>query len=250
MKNTIYEKQLQVNSCRIDVTAHMGITDAMGLIQDMISEQTGRMGIDDFSIKNKSGAFWVMNKVRLKLFKMPCWKDTVKLTSCMIQPTGVQCRWDFLAADEQGTPFWTGRTELCLLDFETHRIRRVNSTCFPLDLDFCEANTMKFDKFKPTTESGEYMYSKVIRATDLDIVCHTNNVQYNTFALDTFTADELKAMEITDYQIDFVSESHEGDRIDLYREKTEDGYTVIGIHPDDGKMIFKTKIVGKRHETV
>lgn len=249
MKSTIYEKYMRVNSCRVDTTSHMSIAAAMGTIQDMVSEQTGLFGMDDFNMKSKSNGLWVMNKVKLQINKMPFWNDAVKLTSRMLKPTGVQCRWDFLAADEQETPLWLGRAEMCILDFDSHHIRRVNSTCYPPGLDFPEANRLKFERFSPDADSENYVYTRVIRAGDIDIVHHTNNVQYNTIALDAFTAAELEATDISEYEIDFLSESHEHDRLDIYRTKAEDGFIVTGTNYDNGKAVFKTKIICEKRNT-
>ena len=130
---------------------------------------------------------------------------------------------------------------MCILDFESQNVMRMKSTCFPMDLDFREPLDIAFDRIK-LPENSEYIYTHQVRASDIDMSHHTNNVKYNSIAMDAFTCAETAQMKIRDYQIDFITQSHEGDELEIYRTPVDGGWVIRGVASYDKRIVFSVKI--------
>ena len=81
---------------------------------------------------------------------------------------------------------------------------------------------------------NDYVYTRVIRSTDIDINNHTNNLKYNFMAMDALSVEDLKSSKIKEYEIYFVNESYEGDKIDVFKKKLKN-YIYV-----EGKILDKT----------
>ena len=79
-----------------------------------------------------------------------------------------------------------------------------------------------------------------ILPTDIDVNLHTKNLKYTNFAIETLSLDDLKSKIIKEYEIYFVNESHQGDKIDVYKKKVKNYYYIEGRILD--KTIFKVVI--------
>ena len=132
-------------------------------------------------------------------------------------------------------------SEWCVLDMETHKVKKLSALEYP-DMDMQDTTEIKanYTNLRLPVQEKDYVYTKTIRASDLDLNLHTNNLKYNIIALDTFSLDELKGMQIKEWEIYFVNESHEGDKIDVYRVKYKNYYYIEGRVAD--KTIFRVVI--------
>ena len=62
--------------------------------------------------------------------------------------------------------------------------------------------------------------------------------------IDAFTVEELKQIDIKEYEIYFVNESYIGDKIDVYKKKIKNYFYIEGKVED--KTIFKSVIKFKK----
>lgn len=83
--------------------------------------------------------------------------------------------------------------------------------------------------------TDEELYDvRPVRSTDIDFGQHMNNVAYVKLLLDGFSVDELASGAIRSFEIHYNAPCLEGDRLSLYKRRTEGGYA-LGIRRGDGK---------------
>lgn len=237
---TTYKRQFTVGSGSVDEGSHLCVASAMEMFQDMVTEQCGKLGASGFTLKEKCNAFWVVTKNRAIINRLPFWNERIYLETFPSKPSSRFCNWNCIAVDSDEEPLWQMKSEMCILDFEKQNIMRMKSTCFPMDLDFRESLDISYDRIKLPDE-GQYIYTHQVHFSDIDMSHHTNNVKYNTIALNAFTCAEHAATKITDYQIEYISQSHEGDNIDIFRSPVENGWLVWGVAPSDLRTVFVVK---------
>ncbi len=243
MKNWHTEK-LTIDDTVVDCTMSVPVTELMKMFEIATFNHSNKIGLDHVSMEKKSHAFWVVTKMKVILLQPIKTGEKINVTTwtrelgtaralrdCVIK-SGNKIKAKFLA-------------EWCCLDWETRKLRRLNSIVYP-ELEMEKTNYIKteFINMREEVSEKDFVYTRTIRATDIDVNIHTNNLKYNYMALDAFSVEELKSFDIKEYEIYFVNESHEGDKIDIYKKKFKNSFYVEGRVGE--KTIFKSVIKFKR----
>ena len=92
------------------------------------------------------------------------------------------------------------------------------------------------DDFTPE----EFVETRTVRSSFIDVARHTNNCVYPTLLLDTFSVAELETMDFTGFEIVYQREALEGEKISIYRRKIEDGW-FFSIRKEDGATAILAK---------
>ena len=80
------------------------------------------------------------------------------------------------------------------------------------------AITGSFSQKKEEMCQANVVYTKTVRASDLDINRHVNNISYIKMALDCFDTDALSALDIKSFEMYYISQCYEKEVITLYRK--------------------------------
>ena len=242
IKMADYQKQIRIGSGNVDEGSHLTVTSAMEEFQDMVTEQCNILGISGFAMKEKYNSFWVVTKSKVIIDRMPFWGERVNMCAFPSKPTSRFCNWNCIALDSDEEPLWHAKSEMCILDFENQNITRMKSVWDTSDCEFKDGLDVSFERFKQP-EDGEKVYTHRIQYSDIDMSHHTNNVKYNTIALNAFTCSEISSMKIREYEIDFVSQSHEGDDIEVFRKQNENEWLVWGVAAQDSRLVFDVRMI-------
>ena len=103
-----------------------------------------------------------------------------------------------------------------------------------------DIDKLTFTNLKVEVDEKDFVYTKTIMPTDIDVNLHTNNLKYNVMALDALTLEDLKNNTIKEYEIYFVNESRIGEKIDVYKKKVKGLWYIEGKR--DKQTIFKAVI--------
>ena len=245
MKNWHTEK-IQVNDVDINFNNVVSISELIKYFQTATFNHSNEMGLDHVSMQKNSNAFWVVTKIKVYPKGEIYSNDKISVTTWTHELGGVRALRDCLI--KKGNSIKAKCTsEWCCLDFETHRLRKMNSIQYP-ELQMQKNNNLNtiFSNLKVEVQPKDYVYTKLVRATDIDINNHTNNLKYNLIALDAFSVEELKLIDIKEYEIYFVNQSYEGDEIEVYKKKVKNYFYIEGRVKD--KTIFKVIIKFKKKE--
>ncbi len=79
---------------------------------------------------------------------------------------------------------------------------------------------------------------------DVDINGHINSVKYIEHVLDLWPLDWYKEHRVKRFEIAYVAESHQGDRLAFYMEQTEEQVFCVRIcRESDGAEVVRSKVV-------
>lgn len=243
MKNWHAEK-LIVDDTNVDFSLTVPTTELMKLFEVATFKHSNIMGLDHVSMEKHSNAFWVVTKMKVIQCSPIETGDKINVTTwtrelgtaralrdCVIKK-GSSVKAKFLA-------------EWCCLDWNTRRLRRMNTIKYPeLEMEKTKYIKTDFSNLREAVDSSNFVYTHVVRSTDIDVNNHTNNLKYNSIAFNAFSVDELKSFVVKEYEIYFVNESHEGDNIDIYKKKLKNHYYIEGKAND--KTIFRAVIKFKK----
>ena len=223
----------------VDLACRLTVPGLTSLFQRMTTYHGLELGVDYQTLLEKSNAYWVVARIRLLFTGEARFGDKVTACTWPLPPSRASFDREMTVTAADGTPVASVSSEWCVLDRDTHRLRKADTTCFPMDLNFREemAGAGAFLRLGHKIEGMAPCFSHTVRYSDLDMNRHTNNVVYTRLAMDTFSATQLEAQPPKWFEIRFLKESHEGDVLHLYREEQADGVHIVGAK-EDGTAVF------------
>ncbi len=242
MKNAHINK-LTVDATEIDFTERVPITEMMRLFEITAFNHADVLGLDHPNMIKQGSAFWVTTKIKMQIKNEITVGEVLRVKTWTQTPGAIRFIRNGEIRSKSGIKAKI-KSEWCCLDYETHKIRKASSINWPeMEMVDTREVNLEFSTLK-TDERAQYVYTRTVRATDIDLNFHTNNLKYNFFALDAFSVDELKAMKIKEWEIHFLNESHEGDAIEIYKQKIKNCFVVEGRTQE--KPIFRVIISTKK----
>lgn len=239
MKNWHSEK-ITINDTNINHNNVVPITELMKFIQLTTFNHANKLNLDHATMQEKSNAFWVVTKMKLVLNGDIKTGDKICVTTWTHELGMVRALRDCVIKLKNSIKV-KATAEWCCLDFETKRIRKMNTIQYP-NLEMEKTNNLNtvFTNMRENVDNKNFVYSRTIRSTDIDINHHTNNMKYNEMVLDAFSVEELSNINIKEYEIYFVNQSYETNVIDIYKKKIKNHYYIEGRIDDT--TIFKSVI--------
>ncbi len=126
------------------------------------------------------------------------------------------------------------RLELCAVDLKTGKIRKAESVGVgektPAEEPVIE---MTYTKEKPVR--GDLTDEVTVRTADIDYCHHTNNVAYVRYFVNQIGVDELTERPVRAIEVQYAAQTHEGDRLSIYRCVSENEAYVI--EKDGNKVV-------------
>lgn len=243
MKNWHTEK-LIINDTNVDFNSVVPITELIKMFQIATFNHSNEIGLDHVSMQKNSNAFWVITKLKIILNSSVVVADKVSVTTWTHEVGGVRALRDCVI--KKGSSIKAKATsEWCCLDWDTRRLRKMSSIAYPkLSMEKTNNLNTTFSNMREEVCEKDFVYSRVVRSSDIDVNFHTNNLKYNSMVLDAFTVEEFKTIDIKEYEIYFVNESYEGDKIDIFKKRIKNYFYVEGKIQD--KTIFKSVIKFKK----
>lgn len=243
MKNCLTQKFV-IDDTQCDAFKRVPVTELFRLAEVCAFNHADMIGLDHDSMESKSHAFWVVSKMKLFLKGEISSGDKIKVKTWTMSPGLIRADRN-IAIKRGNATICKFSTEWCALDMDNHRVRKLSTIDYP-ELEMAETTPVdaNYTNLRLPVEKKDYVYTKTIRASDLDLNFHTNNLKYNFIALDAFSLDELKAMKICEWEIYFVNESHEKDQIDVFKLKHKNYFYIEGRVED--KTIFRVVVKTKK----
>ncbi len=238
MKNYLtFTKKLNIADVGFD--GKTSVADIMNLFQQAVTLHTYEMELDFESIRKKYNGKWFILSARFEIEKRPSIHDTIEIETWPLKASALKFPRAFKLNDSKGNTLVSAMTHWCIVDYDTEEIFRSSSVSMPFDEFITDDPTTKKCSV-PNTENDGIYYSRKMMSSDIDLNRHVNNVSYIRIALDCFKTQELENLDIKSFDIQYRKQCFEGDVMDLYRTKTENGYVIEGKINSD--TIFKAAI--------
>ena len=217
-----YKKEYQINYTELDQNLELGVFSAIILQQNMGTEYFGTLKSDNIILKNENNAIWVVSKTKVHFNKYPTWRDVVygRTYTTKLKPIRVEMETTF--TNEKGENLFVTKQESCAIDLNTRKIRKIDTVNYPKDMEI-EENTLvePFLKLNESFSENDFVYEQKIFSTDIDFSRHTNNASYVKFILNTLSCQFLDKNKVTDFEIHYINESGEGQKLKIYKKEKD-----------------------------
>ncbi len=247
-KNMLHlKKEFSIPASYTDAHAQLTTASTVAIMQDLAGRHAELMGVGFHDLKEKSGAFWVIIRTKIKVLRPARIYEDVIVETWPSKPSGIVCLRNYRISAPDGEVLAVGKNEWVVIDAESHKLRRLNSTCYPVDEEYSDEVTLDepFLKVYEAASQAEYVYTHRVRYSDTDHVRHTNNVAYIRILTDALPSEYFEEHIITDFEIKYIHESREGEDISVYAKPTEDGYFLFGKNPS-GEDIVAARLTSKK----
>lgn len=222
---TVYKQNVKVLSSMTNSNAEVGISHALSYLQDNMSEYMGSLNCDGITMIPKANCFWVMTKSKIRFNGRVKWLDSITLKTYLSHKSPARLNIVNDILDRDGNVIIEGIQELCAMDSDTRKIRLIKSTLFPEDIKPLSTNKdIEFSKLDFELDESKFKKEVTVSSENIDYFGHANNVEYSRFILSTFGGDELKMLNPKTFEIHYIAESKEGDKLSIFMDKVDKKY--------------------------
>jgi len=200
-----------------DPSGRLSMLGALTLVEDMVTATLDKMEVNGFNLRRNYGAVVVFSKNHVKFLQPIKWNDKVTI-SCFVSSKSVaRLNVDVCVKNEAGVIAMYARTEVCAVDIESARIRRLDAVGIGEKIHVVKA--LQEMEWTPIDSEGHLLENVKVRTSNIDYAGHTNNVEYVRLLLNTFTLDEWRG-QITprELQIAYLNQSFLGDELAIFCE--------------------------------
>lgn len=228
----VKKDRLSASSCGADV--NLSVEGAFRIVEDMVTELMGDQHIDGVTCMREYGGMWVFVRNRIEMPQQLAWMEEYTVTSYISSFSKIRLYIDTVIRKADGSVALKSRLELCAVDLETGKIRKSESVGVgektPAEEPMFE---IAYTKEKPVR--GELIDEIAVRSTDIDYCHHTNNVAYVRYFVNQTGVDELIKHPVRTIEVQYAAQTHEGDKLSVYRCNSENEAFVI--EQDGAKVV-------------
>ena len=189
---------------------------------------------------------WVLSRLAIEMTEMPQMYTKFSVETWVESAMRYFTSRNFAVIDDAGKVYGYGRSIWAMIDTET----RQPTDIYDIDNGAIDQWIVK-DKECPIEKGGRVKMTdqaELVRTidtyyNDVDINGHINSVKYIEHVLDLWPIDWYCSHRVKRFEIAYVAEAHQGDRLSFFREQAADGEYCIRIVRSDGTECCRSKVV-------
>ncbi len=175
---------------------------------------------------------WVLSRLAIEMERMPQSYDKFFVETWVENAMRYFTARDFKIVGQDDTVYGYAKSVWAMIDTDTRQPVDIFSINDGLIREYIET-----EKECPIAASSRVKISSAatfVRSidtyyNDVDVNGHINSVKYIEHILDLFDVDYFKTHSLRRFEIAYVAESHQGDRLNFYQEEVGEGEYCIKI---------------------
>lgn len=230
----------------MDRNMKLSLVGCANIIQDMVTELFEHIKLDNVRLKKESNVVWVLVKLKIHFNKYPVWGEKVQATSFITNKSKVRIQDNIKIENGNGEILFIAKQESCPIDVDTRKIRKLETVKFPENLEIKKAVwEEKFERFNVDFQPNDIVGQREVYSNDTDYSNHTNNVSYVRFIVNMLNSEFLDNNIITDFEINYIHESKEGQILDIYRKDDENKIDFLIKYKENELVRARIKYIKK-----
>lgn len=183
---------------------------------------------------------WVLSRLAIEMEEMPSQYERYSIETWVESAMKFFTSRNFCVSDSNGRVYGFGRSIWAMIDTET----RQPTDIYAIDNGAID-KWIVADKPCPIEKGGrvrmgdkaKLVHSIDINYNDIDINGHVNSVKYIEHVLDLWDIAWYREHRLKRFEIAYVAEAHQGDKMSFYREQTaENEYCVRLVKTEPGEQ--------------
>lgn len=241
--NEFYESPKVIQAHEVDFTNRLRTDSLFILLQDTAAAHADLLNLGYKSLIGHNFA-WVLSWVKVEFDSLPCFGDEIKIKTWPKKKYKLYSLRDFYVHNNNGQIIIKATTAWLPINMKTKRIIDTASLPAPINYQENESAIDELPEKIAEPVKREFVFSRQMRYTDLDLNQHVNNIQYIEMIMDSFSKEQYEKYRLKSIAINFVSESKYDDEIEIYRsiEGPEDPGIILGVNKGSSKIVFQSSL--------
>ena len=243
-----FTQTLQPQFRDADSDGLIGLRGCLRYFQDIHTWYLHAMDKGNDVLPERYGAAWIYTRYRMRIHHKLDYSDTAALTTWMEpyrQPVLVKQN---MIVSQHGRTVAEGKLETCVFSLTRQRPLRLNAIEFPEGVPEDIPNDIPdFMPIEKTAGGMAERYRHTVRVCDIDKNRHMNNLRYIEMFQNAFSSDFWRAFDATEVQINFLSQSREGETLTVL-SRTDGNMIYMAAAHEDGKLAANAAFVGNREK--
>ncbi len=234
-----YVDRFRIPFSYLNVGEELSVIGTAQIIENNVCAFFASFGKDNGTLSKKYGSIWVFVKNKFRKYSKAAWNEEIVAESYFTEKTAATVVVDTVAKNSDGKTVFAARTEACVIDLATQRIRRVSSVDFPEDIEIYDSVAgFEFTRFEKSALTEKYGFN--VPSTSIDVCKHLNNVEYLRFILNNTSVEEELARPVRETELNFVNQAREKECLTVLSGET-DGYEIYEIRNGE-KVVVRCRI--------
>lgn len=243
-RQRLWSCEYEINSFLVNPQKRLGLYALLNLLQDAAWVHATHLG-HGFDFVSEQKMAWVLTRQKVVMRVWPEWGERVRILTWVRPPSGAFAIRDFEVISEdqkigEATASWI------LLNTESRRPVRADLKNFA---EGCREDfqlSLEAPKIELSHEV-ETLARFEVRNSDLDLNQHVNNTRYAQWILDSIPRELHRKFLVEEYEVNFLAETHEQDRIAIQRVRQSShlgaGWAQFqGWRESDQKIVFASRL--------
>lgn len=233
--NKIWTESFNIHTYEVDALGRMSLPVLGSLLQEAASRHAVQLGWGYDALISQN-CIWVLTALKIQMDRDPHWEDQIIIKTW---PSGKNRFFyfrDFKIENQEGKFLGSATTNWIIINTATRKPVRLE-IAEPFDYTEMDSLFEAQPKKWPVREEYPLIETIHVRFDDLDINNHVNNIRYFDWILRSVPSDFRKAHRLKTFEIHFLAEGVEEDKIDVFLH--QDGQTLQHLlkRQSDGKSL-------------
>ena len=238
-----FESKKIIQAHEVDFRNRLRIDSLFILLQDTAASHADSLNLG-YSSLIKHNLAWVLSWVKVKIDSFPGFGDEIRTCTWPKKKYKLYSLRDFYIYNKNEDIICRATTAWLPINIKTKRIIDTSGLPAPINYQEKESAINELPQKVAETDEKDFILSKKVRFTDLDLNQHVNNIRYIELIMDSFPVENYEKFILNEIEVNFISESKYDDEIDIYKTKdSSELYSVIeGENKESSKIIFLAKL--------
>ena len=245
MKPYEYVEQFKVKYCETDFRDQLKTSIVLSYMEEVACASADELGFGYDYLKPKGHAFMV-SAISCEFLKPIVLGQTVVAKTWPLQPSYVVFQREYQFLSEQGEVLVNASSRWCLIDMSNGKLLQSKTIEGQDYSTYNTAKALESVQWKIPVfqmEEGELRFQMTVANSEYDHNMHVNNTRYADYCINCFSIDELSKTTLKAFQISFVRQCREGERLRFYRKKIEKGVFLTQGFNEKDEIVVQAKFV-------
>lgn len=238
-----YENRIVIQAHEVDFMNRLRADSLFMLLQDTAAFHADKADLGYKSL-SKHNLAWVLSWAKVEIEELPGFGEEIKIATWPKKRYKLYVLRDFYVYINEKI-IVKAATAWLPINMKSKRI--IDSTALPAPIQYLEQSAIdEIPQKVIEQQSREFVLTKKMRYSDVDLNQHVNNIHYIELIMDSFGKDKYEKAGLKSLEVNFVSESIYNDELEVYKSCSDRGVDIIEcINKNTSKMIFQAKIEWK-----
>ena len=238
-----FENSKIIEAHDADFTNRLRLDSLFIYLQDTAAAHADKLNLGYTSLIKHNFA-WVLSWVYVEIADLPGFGEEIRIKTWPKKKYKLYSFRDFLVYNQKGEIIIKATSAWLPINLTSKRIIDTSSLPAPINYQETESALDYLPGKISEMNDREFLYTRQMRYTDIDLNQHVNNIKYIEMIMDSFTKEQHEKFTINNIRVNFVSESKYYDSIDVFRSsgETDNSYLIEGSNKSTSKTIFQAEV--------